>query len=266
MTRHPMTLREVVLGLPGMDDVDVRQGLPYAGADAPGRRMDVYRPTAASSEPLPAVVLVTGYSDVGSRQMIGCSLKDMASYIGWARLIAALGMTAVTYETEEPVRDTAALFDHLGENAAALGIDASRLGIWSCSGNVPNALALLQASRAVACAALCYGYMFDGNGADDVAKAAQQFGFVQPAATPAFDALRRVPLLVVRAGRDETPGLNASIDRFVANALAENADVAVLNEPDAPHAFDILDDGARSRSTIRQVLRFLETHLLNRSG
>ena len=265
MTRHPMTLQEVVLRLPGMETVSVRRDVHFAGSGGTPLPLDLYRPSDSPAAPLPAVMLVTGYSDVGGRQMLGCSLKDMASYQGWARLIAALGMAAVAYETAEPVVDTRAALDHVTANAAALGIDPARIGVWSCSGNVPNALALLQEPRGIACAALCYGYMLDGDGRDDVAQAARQFGFAYPAAEASFDALRNTPLLVVRAGRDETPGLNASVDRFVAHALTENADITVLSYPDGPHAFDLLDDNDRSRLIVRQVLRFFEAHLLGRS-
>jgi hypothetical protein len=237
----------------------VLRDLPY-GSAAPLQRMDVYRPSGAHEASVPAVILVTGYSDVGSRKMVGCSLKEMASYIGWARLIASAGMIAIAYETEEPVRDTKALFAHIESHSASVGIDPSRLGVWSCSGNVPNALAVLQTEN-VACAALCYGYMLDEDGFDEVAKAAAQFGFATGAPAPTLDALRDVAMLVVRAGRDETPGLNASLDRYVARALAENAYVSVLNQPDGQHAFDLLDDTDRSRSAIRQILGFLSTHL-----
>lgn len=259
-----MTLREVVLRLPGMDAVSVQSGLRYAGDDGSRQLMDVYRPSASAPGPLPAVVFVTGYSDVGGRQMLGCSLKEMAAYIGWAKLVAARGMIAVTYETEEPIRDARALLAHVDANAAALGIDASRIGIWSASGNVPNALAVLAERGGIACAALCYGYMLDRHGTDDVAKAAQQFGFAYPAPTASLDALRDIPLLVVRAGRDEMPGLNRSIDRFVSAALDANADIGVLNFPEGQHAFDILDDTDASRAAIRQILRFFELHLLGR--
>lgn len=259
MTRHPLTLREVVLQLPGMEAVSVLRNVPYGASSS--QLMDVYRPSTVPAEPLPAVIFVTGYSDVGSRKIVGCSLKDMASYIGWARLIAASGMIAVTYETEDPARDAAALFEHIKTHSASIGIDPTRLAVWSCSGNVPNALAVVQA-EAVTCAALCYGYVLDEDGFDEVATAAAKFGFVTGAPPPRFDALRDVPMLIVRAGRDETPGLNASLDRFVVRALAENAYVSVLNQPDGQHAFDLMDDTDRSRCAIRQILSFLSAHLL----
>ena len=50
---------------------------------------------------------------------------------------------------------------------------------------------------------------------------AEQFGLGVPARGRSADDLPRdLPLLVVRAGKDETPGLNASVDAFVRDALA----------------------------------------------
>jgi hypothetical protein len=56
-----------------------------------------------------------------------------------------------------------------------------------------------------------------------VASAASQFGFLNPCATDA-DALdklpQHLPLLIVRAGRDQMPHLNESADSFVQQSLA----------------------------------------------
>jgi hypothetical protein len=65
----------------------------------------------------------------------------------------------------------------------------------------------------------------------------------------------------VRAGRDQVPGLNATLDRFVAAALTRNLPVTLVNYPSGPHAFDIDDDCEASRQVIRQVLAFLKLHL-----
>jgi acetyl esterase/lipase len=69
------------------------------------------------------------------------------------------------------------------------------------------------------------------------------------------------PLLIVRAGRDEIPGLADSIDRFVDEALARNAPVTVVNHPEAPHGFDNQLDTPRTREVLGQVLAFLRFHL-----
>lgn len=73
------------------------------------------------------------------------------------------------------------------------------------------------------------------------------------------------PLLVARAGRDRE-ALNATIDAFVAEALARNAPVEVWNHPEGRHGFDILDDVPRSRHVMRRTLAFLREHLLGPEG
>ncbi|HET7451254.1 MAG TPA: esterase, partial [Thermoanaerobaculia bacterium] len=71
---------------------------------------------------------------------------------------------------------------------------------------------------------------------------------------------RTAPLFVARAGLDH-PFLNASIDRFVAEALAANAEIDVMNHPQGRHGFDILDDDPRSREIIGRTVEFLKTRL-----
>ena len=68
-------------------------------------------------------------------------------------------------------------------------------------------------------------------------------------------------LLIVRAGQDEMPDLNPSLDRFVSAALAHNLPATVVNHPDAPHAFEMNHDSDDSRSIIRQMLAFMRSHL-----
>jgi hypothetical protein len=56
-----------------------------------------------------------------------------------------------------------------------------------------------------------------------VADAARQFGFANPGGGRTVADLRRdVPLLITRAGRDQFPAMNASIDRFIRQGLVEN--------------------------------------------
>jgi hypothetical protein len=67
-------------------------------------------------------------------------------------------------------------------------------------------------------------------------------------------------MLVARAGQDH-PFLNDALDRFVREALVQNAPLDLLNHREGRHAFDILDDDARSREIISRTLEFLQAHL-----
>jgi hypothetical protein len=136
--------------------------------------------------------------------------------------------------------------------------------VWSYSGNVPNALGLLMDSPdgRYSCAALLYGYMLDLNGST-IVKDASRFGFVTPATGRSIaDMPSGLPLFVVRAGLDEMPGLNRTIDAFVVQALENNLAITLVNHREGPHAFDAVHDSDETRRIIRQVLVFLTSHLL----
>ena len=72
---------------------------------------------------------------------------------------------------------------------------------------------------------------------------------------------RPVPLLIVRAGKDEIPDVNKSIDQFVPAALAANYPFAVVNHPDGGHGFETRHFSERSKEVIAQTLEFLRFHL-----
>jgi acetyl esterase/lipase len=113
------------------------------------------------------------------------------------------------------------------------------------------------------CAALCYGIMLDLDGFTDVAESARKWGFVNPSAGKSVNDLPKdMPLFIVRAGRDEMPHLNETIDRFLVKALICNLPITFANHPEAPHAFDVMHDSETSREIIRQILAFLRFHLL----
>lgn len=71
--------------------------------------------------------------------MFGRKFKDVHAYVTWARLVAASGMVAITYTNIDPVADLRRLLTHLRDQSAHLGIDPQHVGLWACSGNVPNA-------------------------------------------------------------------------------------------------------------------------------
>src|SRR5260221_11604865 len=103
--RHEVTLRKLVYTMPGVDAVTVRRDVPYRTAESGALGMDVYYPAGPErTRPtvLPAVVVATGFSDAGGRKMLGCVMKEMESYIGWARLVAGSGNGGGLYRNSEP--------------------------------------------------------------------------------------------------------------------------------------------------------------------
>ena len=113
------------------------------------------------------------------------------------------------------------------------------------------------------CGALLCGFMLDLDGADRRRRCAPRH-FDSPTPTPARRSpicRPRLPLFIARAGQDQFAGVNDSIDRFMAAALARNQPITFVNHADGPHAFDLLDDTATSRAIIRQTLDFLTSRL-----
>jgi hypothetical protein len=258
--------KEVVYRIHGMDEVKVCRDVEYCATAAGALTMDIYYPPdARSGVRLPAVVFVIGYSDLGAKARLGCKFKEMGAYISWGRLAAASGLIAITYTNREPAADIHTLLQYLRQNAPLLGIDENRIGVWACSGNVPLALSVLmeKSNDYLKCAVLCYGLMLDLDGSTTVKELAQKWGFVNPCAGKSVDDLPpRLPLFIARAGQDQMPHLNETIDRFLVHALMRNLPVMFTNNKAAPHAFDLFDDSETSRELIRQILSFMQFHLL----
>lgn len=272
MTQVPNTdifTRRVCLQLDGMDAVAVRRDVAYGATDR-GVRFDAYYPpddTNASS--WSAVIIVAGYPGTMEPRRTALTYKEIGWTVSMCQLIALSGMVAIAYTNRDPVADLRALFNHLQDCAGSLKIDPARIGVVAVSGNVPTALTTIMqdATRPPACAVFGYGCLLDLDGATDVADAAKQFGFVNACAGRTLADLRRdVPLLITRAGRDQFPEMNASIDRFVRHALLANLPVTVVNHAAGAHAFDLFDDTRTSRDMVRQTLRFLRQHLTAESS
>lgn len=256
--------RRVCLHVDGMEAVPVRRDLPYGPADR-GVRFDAYYPPRGMDDgPWAAVIVVTGYADRMNPAPGALAYRDIGWAVSMCQLIAVSGMAATAYTAREPAADLQVLLDHLHEHAASLRIDPARFGVIAVSGNVPTALTTVMqdAARSPVCAVFGYGCLLDLDGATDVADAARQFGFATPVAGRTVADLRQdVPLLITRAGRDQFPAMNASIDRFVREALARNLPITLVNHPEGPHAFDLFDDSRTSRDIVRQTLRFIRQHL-----
>jgi hypothetical protein len=288
MPEDHISQQRAVYTIAGMERAIVRKDIVYRTTDAGPLTMDVHSPAdAPDGARMPAVIMVAGYNDVGYEKMLGCRFKEMAMTGSWAQLIAASGMIAIAYTNREPAADLDALLEHVRQHAGALGVDESRLGVWACSGNVPLALSVLlrrstttpgpkgpglrddarpglqdEARSGLRCGALLYGYMLDLDGATGVAEAARMFRFTNPNAGCSLDDLPpQLALFIVRAGQEQFPHLNDSIDRFVARALALNRPITVVNYATGPHSFDLLQDSDASREIIRAILDFLRAQL-----
>lgn len=264
---NPMATLRVRYKMQGTEAVRVRRDVPFPGATGERLLLDIYLPPEARTPgaPPPCLVIVAGYPDEGFERIMGVRFKETGSSQSWAELIAASGMAAVVYTNRDPVTDVRALLTHLQTAASDLGIDPMRLGLWASSGNVPVALSLLmdRGLPPFACAALCYGLTLDLDGHTEIADAARQFRFRNPSEGKSVDDLpRNTPLYLLRAGQDQMPGLNASMDRLIARALALNLPVTIANYPDGVHAFDLTQEGPATGRVVGSLLAFLKAHMV----
>ena len=68
-------------------------------------------------------------------------------------------------------------------------------------------------------------------------------------------------VFLVRAGKD-SPGLNATIERYALEAMWHGAEITLVSYPDGDHGFDGLNDTPESRRIVRDALDFARDHLL----
>lgn len=239
----------------------------YAEDEAGPYRYDAYLPTAARGQVPPVVVFVHGD---GPAEFLR-EPRLWGQYRSWAALAAANGMAAIAFDHRssegrssiEPVlRQIQLVLDTVTHEADALRVDPTRLAVWSGSAGVPFGFVAALDRPSVRCQVVFYGpmdlrtddsRMAPGVGADALAEH-----------SPITHLERRggeiQPLFIAKAGLDR-PGINASIDAFVARAAELDAPVTLETHPDGRHVFDILDDDDRSREIIQQAIHFMRTHL-----
>lgn len=261
----------VVVSLPGMDRVQVRRDVVYKNAGAARLAADVYRPAdAADAERAPAVVLLHG-GPIAE----GLTPKDWGVFRSIGELVAASGLAAVAFNHRfhgpqllaEAAADVRDLLRHLRENAAGLGVDGERLGLWAFSGGGPFLSTALREGPAQVRAIVAYYALMDlqqrppgvapgspGDLPDELRRA------YSPLHHMATGGRRFAPMLLARAGMDH-PWLNGTIDRFCAQALDRNAPIEIHNHPKGRHGFDILDDDERSSEILLRTLEFLKSRL-----
>jgi acetyl esterase/lipase len=257
----------VLYTVPGMDRVKVRRDLVYKQTDDPYVRMDVYTPPdLPAGEARPAVLFIHGGATTDEKA------KDWGVYRTWGRLVAASGLVGVTFthrlgyprtrilDGASDVRDAIA---YVRDHAAELGVDKDRLCLAAYSAGGPMLAPFLNEPPAyIRCLVAFYTFMdirqTPEHRASETAETLDRFSpIVQIARNPG----RVPPLFLARAGQDQIPTLKDSIDRFVAEALARNIPLTLMNHPVAGHGFDTRTDDDRSKEILRGAVEFMKLHL-----
>jgi len=259
-----ITKLRVVCQFPAIEEVIIKQDLVYKTTDGKDLTFDVFYPPDFKGETrLPVVVLTLGYADT----VFNSKLKGWEVYKDWAKLFAASGIAAINYSTLQPATDIDDLILYIQENAEELKLDTNAIGIWSCSGNVLNALSVLMEERReyLKCAVLYYGIMTtpDKKLHDTVLKLNKMANFSIEGLEKIKTFHKDLPLLIVRAGKD-LEDINQTIDHFISQAISNNVPLTLINYSEGRHAFDVYDDNDMSREIIQQTLDFMRLNLLSK--
>ena len=262
-----IVMMPVVYRVPGMDKVTVKANLKYTTANDPNLFMDVYTPPGlAKGKRRPAVVFIHGGAGSSFKP------KDWGIYQSWGRLVAASGMAAVTFTHRlgypkpllaDSASDVNAAIDYIRANADSLNIDKDRLCLAAYSAGGPLlSLAMRSKPEYVKCLVAFYAFLdIQQSGPHRANETPEMVKSFSPITYLANDAAKLPPMFIARAGLDEVPTMNDSIDRFIREAISKNASIIVANHPQGVHGFDNQTDDDRSREIIRDALEFMKTHL-----
>jgi hypothetical protein len=260
------TKPSVVYKVPGMENVIIKKDIEYFAEQETSLAVDMYYPPGFKFESnLPAVLVIIGYSNSATKKLVGGILKDWSWYISWGKLIAASGMAALIYETDLPEKDLETILQFLQDRTDEFCIDGNRLGIYSCSANVPTALVnCMDVTRKYfRCAAFYYGYflMTDQEYLQEIESLSEKMGFSTPKLNAELKLRDDLPLLIVRAGLENVPHLNNTIDHFISKAINQNLQIEFINYREGQHGFDAYDDNDQSREIIKKTIDFWKFHL-----
>lgn len=191
----------------------------------------LYRP--AKTQKPPVVVIVNGVGDPEDDR-----LMDWAIYKSWGALFAANGIAAVTMAAKPDTldRNLSDLVDHLAARGESLGIDPTRLALFSASANT------MVAGR----------YLTSERGRAQVDTAVFYYG-----TAPAGELPRDKPVLFVVAEGDTRSQFAAAYEGLWNRIMQSKAPWTLAFGATQPHAFDAFDPSPESRRLVAQTVDFL---------
>lgn len=256
----------VALKLPGIENVMIKKDIPYLNNSAVTRKMDIYYPPNFDfKRKISAIIFISGIPDTSMIKLSGDQFRKYGQYTSWCKLVAASGMAGIVYETNDPKNDLISLTEFIKSDQVNLSINKNSIGAFFCSGNTPTGISyVLNSTSIFSCAVLYYGFCLtqDCENLTTIESLFKQMGFQKPPILPdPADWKKDVPLLVVRAGLDNTPYLNPTIQNFLNQAIKFNLPLTYVNYPDAPHGFDVYTDNETTRQIIKNTIEFWKSNL-----
>ena len=200
----------------------------------------LYRP-AKTTKP-PVVIIVNGVGDPADDRMM-----DWAIYKSWGALFAANGIAAVTMAARPETldRNLSDLVDHLAARGESLGIDPTRLVLFSASANTTLAGRYLTSERGLAQVDAAVFYY--GN-------------------APAGNLPQDKPVLFVVAEGDMRSPFSGSYAGLWSRIIESKAPWTLVFGASQPHAFDAFDPTPESRRLVAQTVDFVRRSVMPLKG
>jgi acetyl esterase/lipase len=160
--------------------------------------------------------------------------------------------------------DVTAAINYVRANADTLNVDRERICLVAYSAGGPMlSMAMRDKPAYIRCMVGFYAFM-DIQQAGNLFEAhesPQALRNFSPISYLANGADRIAPLFIARAGRDQIPTMDDSIDRFLRDAVSKNVALTFANHPQGVHSFDSQNDDNRSREIIQSAIAFMKANL-----
>jgi hypothetical protein len=256
----------VAFEVDGMKDVIIKKDIPFLKTADSALKLDVYYPPKFDfKSKIPTVVFIFGYTNSGQLKTAKHQLRTWSPYTSWCRVVAASGLAAIVYETNNPESDLNSLMGYINTNADKLSIDAGKIGAYSCSANTPVALAniLNSTNNYFKCVAIYYGIFLnsDFKYLSVIDTLSKNMGFI-PSRLPESTTWKKdVPILIVHAGKDFVPNTDESLTGFVNKAVPLKIPFTLINYATGIHGFDVYADNKEIREIIKTTIDFWKFNL-----
>lgn len=258
----------VVYKIAGMEKVLVNKDVIYKNLEAsPALKMDVYFPNGLSkNEKRGAVILIHGGAGAENNP------KNWGVFQSWGRLIAASGLIGVTFthrlgfpktRVAEAASDVEDAIKFIRDNSESFQVDKNRLCLAAFSaGGTLLSVAMCERKEYIRCLAAFYPLLdirqSEPHPTSETRETLEEFS---PLAYLTENNTDLPPIFIARAGRDATPNLNESINRFIESGIRNGSQIELMNHAEGLHGFDNLNDDERSREIISRAIDFLKENL-----
>jgi acetyl esterase/lipase len=272
----------VVYSVPGMTQAVVRANVVFDNSSATPLAFDAYLPRGLrKGERRPAIVFISGAERVRNWQW----------FITWGQLAAAHGIIGIVPDkrylrgldgTRAGAEDTEKLLAFLADKGDTLGVDPTRICLWTFSAGGRLTSVGLHSGKAIArdrtsekrqagmpalpgvrCLVSFYGVLDMSSEVSSISNEAdretylKRYSPLQALGSLTASGGKSPPIFIARAGKD-VAFINDGIDRFASAALKLNAPITVVNYAGGDHGFDGYNDTEQSRAIIKAALRWVQ--------